>query len=213
VIESFLRQDYPAADRELVILDDVGQYENQQGDGWQLVSIPRRFHTLGEKRNACAALASPDVQGFLVTDDDDVYLPHWFRATARALQEAEWSRPGLVLLEDGDGLKEHDTEGLYHGGWAFRREAFYRVRGYDAYNAGEDVELAGRMEEAGVSQCDPCQFERPFYIYRDNNDSYHLSHLLDGGYERLAATDPIAKAPVQVGWPRDYDQLPVARTL
>ena len=51
--------------RELMILDDAGQYENQEGDGWRLISIPSRFRSLGEKRNACAALASPDVEGYL----------------------------------------------------------------------------------------------------------------------------------------------------
>ncbi len=61
LIESFLRQDYPAELRELVILDDAGQYENQSGDGWRRLSIPSRFRSLGEKRNACAALASVDV--------------------------------------------------------------------------------------------------------------------------------------------------------
>ena len=43
LIESYLRQDYPRELRELIILDDAGQYENQSGVGWQLVSIPRRF--------------------------------------------------------------------------------------------------------------------------------------------------------------------------
>jgi glycosyltransferase involved in cell wall biosynthesis len=89
LVESFLRQDYPAELRELVILDDAGQYENQTGEGWRLVSIPARFRSLGEKRNACAALASPDVDGFLVADDDDIYLPRWFRATADALSQAD----------------------------------------------------------------------------------------------------------------------------
>ena len=45
----------------------------------------------------------------------------------KSLGQAEWSRPGLVLLEHGDGLKEHDTAGLYHGGWAFRKTAFDRI--------------------------------------------------------------------------------------
>jgi len=130
LVESFLRQDYPRGLRELVILDDAGQYDNQEGDGWRLVSLPRHFRSLGEKRNACAALASPDAEGLLVADDDDVYLPHWFRTQAEALRRAEWSRPSLVLVEDGRGLRECETGGLYHGGWAFRRSAFDRVRGY-----------------------------------------------------------------------------------
>ena len=55
------RQDYPAELRELIVVDDAGQYGNQRGDGWRVVSLPMRFRTLGEKRNASAALVSPDV--------------------------------------------------------------------------------------------------------------------------------------------------------
>ncbi|MHB9067179.1 MAG: winged helix-turn-helix domain-containing protein, partial [Pirellulaceae bacterium] len=177
---------------------------------WQLVSIPRRFRSLGEKRNACAALASLDAEGFLVADDDDIYLPHWFRTQAETLRQADWSRPELVLLEDGDGLREVESEGLYHGGWAFRREAFYRVRGYGPHNNGEDQELAGRLHEAGMRSCDPSSFAQPFYIYRYDNCSYHLSYMDDGGYRSLGESE-VPKCQVQVGWLRDYDRLPVKR--
>ena len=101
-----------------------------------------------------------------MADDDDIYLPHWFTTQAEALRRADWSRPGLVLLEDGDGLREADSDGLYHGGWAFRREAFSRVRGYGPHNNGEDQELAGRLHDAGLKSCDPCSFAEPFYLYR-----------------------------------------------
>ena len=211
LIECFLRQDYPSELRELIILDDAGQYENQAGDGWCLVSIPMRFRSLGEKRNTCAALAAPDVDGFLVADDDDIYLPHWFSATADTLSKVEWSRPGLVLLEHGDGLKEHDTNGLYHGGWAFRKDAFYRVRGYGPHNNGEDQELAGRLHESGVTVRDPCEDHEPFYIYRYDNCSYHLSYMDDAGYRELGQNADDGKSTIHVGWPSDYTKLPVVR--
>jgi glycosyltransferase involved in cell wall biosynthesis len=210
LIESFLRQDHPRELRELVILDDAGQYANQTGDGWRLVSIPARVRTLGEKRNACAALASPDAEGLLVADDDDIYLPHWFRTQAEALRRAEWSRPGLVLLEHGGGLKEIDTGGLYHGGWALRRSAFDRVRGYAAMNNGEDQELAGRLVEAKVSVCDPCAFAPPFYHYRTDNGSYHVSYLDDRGYADLGR-QTVTTGTITPGWPREFDKLPVVR--
>lgn len=213
LIECFNRQDYPLAQRELVILDDAGQYENQSGEGWRLVSVPNRFRSLGEKRNACAALASPDVEGFLVADDDDIYLPHWFSTQSEVLRNAEWSRPGLVLLEHGaEELREGETGGLYHGGWAFRKSAFYKVIGYGPHNNGEDQELAGRLSGAGVTECDPCKFVDPFYVYRIDNNSYHLSYMDDHGYRDLGGnTDQSNTSTIPIGWSRDWDRLPVIR--
>ncbi|MEZ6097180.1 MAG: hypothetical protein R3C03_23650 [Pirellulaceae bacterium] len=46
LIECFLRQDYHRDQRELIILDDAGQYENQSGEGWRLISVPHRFNSL-----------------------------------------------------------------------------------------------------------------------------------------------------------------------
>ncbi|MCZ2341702.1 MAG: hypothetical protein LC104_07885 [Bacteroidales bacterium] len=211
LIESFLRQDYPRTHRELIILDDAGQYDNQAGDGWRLISVPARFRTLGEKRNACAALASPDTEGFLIADDDDIYWPHWFSAHARALKQSEWSRPSLVLLAHGDGLKERDTGGLYHASWAFRRTAFDRIRGYAALNNGEDQDLARRLMEANATICDPCAFVPPFFYCRVDTGSYHLSYLDDAGYRDLARKPTRGKHTLQPGWPQDFTKLPVVK--
>jgi hypothetical protein len=211
LIECFQRQDYPLAERELVILDDAGQYDCQQGPGWRLISIPNRFHTLGEKRNACAALASRDVEGFLLADDDDIYLPHWFRAQAEALRRADWSRPSLVLSEHDGILREHPTHGMYHASWGLRREMFYRVRGYCAVSNGEDQELAHRLRAAGATQCDPCAFAPPFFLCRFNTGSYHLSVMDDGGYDKLGQRAAQGKAELGVGWSKAFDQLPIQR--
>jgi len=98
-VESFLRQDYPAAQRELIVLDDAGQYGNQVGNGWRIVSSPVRFRTLGEKRNASAALVSPEVDAYCVWDDDDIYLPWHMSAAAVALATADYSIPTMVLID------------------------------------------------------------------------------------------------------------------
>lgn len=211
LIESYLRQDYPSELRELVILDDAGEYGDRQGDGWRIVSVPQRYGSLGEKRNACAALASQDVEGFLVADDDDLYLPHWFRTQAEALRRAEWSRPSRVLLEEGDRFRPHNTGGLYHGGWAYRRDAFYRVGGYGPYNNGEDQELARRLRAVGTSEFDPCTLATPFYIYRNENQSYHLSWMGSNGYAELAARKPLLQE-LEIGWPANYAAMPIVTT-
>ena len=144
-----------------------------------------------------------------MADDDDIYLPHWFRASADALTKADWSHPSLVLLEHGEGLKEHDTDGLYHGGWAFRREAFYRVQGYRAMNNGEDQDLAARLHAAGATEYDPCRDHPPFYVFRNENGSYHLSWMGDEGYEALCDKKAEGIVRLNIGWPCEFDTLPV----
>ena len=89
LIRCFERQDY--ADRELVVLDDAGQYEPAAGDRWRLVSVRPRFPTLGEKRNAAAGYVSPDVEALAVWDDDDLYLPWALSASVAA------AAPGRVV--------------------------------------------------------------------------------------------------------------------
>src|SRR5690606_9462505 len=98
-IESFLRQDYPAELRELIVLDDADQYAPQGGKNWQIVSVPQRFRTLGEKRNASAALVSADVDAYCVWDDDDIYLPWHLSAAAQALADADYSIPTALYVD------------------------------------------------------------------------------------------------------------------
>jgi hypothetical protein len=213
LLECWRRQTYPAADRFLVVLDDAGQYENAAGDNWCVVSVPRRFATLGEKRNACAGLAPADAEGYLVADDDDLYLPHWCETQAEALRRGDWSRPSLVIVDDPGGWREGRTDGLYHGGMAFRRDIFQQVGGYRAFlSNGEDQELFGRLQAAGARVVDPCEWAPTFYVYRNNSGSYHLSWLggVHDGYRNLGRGDA-AKETLTPGWREDYTARPVER--
>ncbi len=214
MIHCFLKQDYPAALRELVILDDAGQYANQSGPGWRLVSTSRRFPTLGRKRNAAAALVSDDTDAMAVWDDDDAYLPWALSASAAALQQAPWSRPSVVLHPSADGsLRQHLTGGLFHGGWAYRREAFDATGGYPPeLSNGEDQGLARRFVAAGITAADPIGLGfRPFYVYRwGSAGSAHLSGLGPEGYTKLGVMGRVAgsahgKAEVVLSGPCDFD--------
>jgi glycosyltransferase involved in cell wall biosynthesis len=184
LVRCFERQDY--ADRELVILDDAGQYGPAAGDRWRLISISPRFPTLGEKRNAAAEYVSADVEALAVWDDDDLYLPWALSASVAALRLAAWSRPSIVLHPQSDAiLRQHRTGGLFHGGWAYRREVFARAGGYPAMNNGEDQALAARLAAAGARQADPCELGfPPFYVYSWSG-GWHLSGMGDDGYRRL----------------------------
>lgn len=205
LIRCFLEQDYPREKRELVILDDIGQYDDQQGDGWRLVSRGRRYPTLGEKRNAAAELVSSEVEALAVWDDDDLYLPWALSASVAALGRAAWSRPSLVLHERPDGaLRQHRTGGLFHGGWSYTRAAFRQVGGYARMDNGEDQNLARRMSRSGVAWADPIALGYlPFYVYNlTSQGGYRLSSMSPHGYRRLNLR-PAGKAALEITWPRD----------
>jgi len=204
MIYCFLRQDYPAERRELIILDDAGQYEAEQHDRWRLVSTDRRYPSLGEKRNAAAALVSDDVDALAVWDDDDLYLPWALSTSAAALERAEWSCPSRVLLPRPDGtLVQHLTGGLYHGAWAYRRELFEQLGGYPAMNNGEDQSFSRRLQRAGVAPVDPLRHDQPpFYVYATQpKDAWHLSHMGRDGYERLGVLRPVERQRVAIRAP------------
>ena len=219
MIRCFELQDCPAEKRELVVLDDAGQYRAKDearmtndearlaahGPGWRLYSQSQRFATLGEKRNAAARLVSDDAEALAVWDDDDLYLPWALSASVAALHSAPWSRPSLVLHPRPDGsLAKHRTGGLFHGGWAYRRSAFERVGGYPAMNNGEDQALARRFSEIDAGHADPCAlgFE-PFYVYTWHG-GWHLSGMGPDGYRHLGRR-PARKATLRVADPPHVD--------
>jgi glycosyltransferase involved in cell wall biosynthesis len=186
VIRCFERQDY--ADREMVILDDAGQYENQQGDRWRLISVKKRFPSLAQKRNAAASLASPDAEIHAPWDDDDLYLPWALSAHAAALADAEWSRPSLVLqAHQVDGrivLRQHTTGGLYHGGWAYTRGAFAAAGRYpEGWSGPEDQRLMVALQNRNTREADPCANGRPpayIYDFGPPIGARHISGMLTG---------------------------------
>ncbi len=203
LIRCFQLQDY--ADREMVILDDAGQYPWQQGDRWRLISQARRFPSLGAKRNAAVRHVSPDVEALAVWDDDDLYLPWALSASVAALALAPWSRPGVVLHPQADGsLAQHRTGGLYHGGWAYRTDLFRRVGGYPTMNNGEDQAFARRLRRLKTPEADPCQLgSLPFYVYTwgcAHASTPHLSAMGPDGYRQLGCL-PREKTTLDVSMP------------
>ncbi len=203
LIRCFELQDHPEC--ELVILDDAGQYHDQAGERWRLVSLRNRYATLGDKRNAATALASPDTEGIAVFDDDDLYMPWALSAVDAGLQKAEWTRPSQILLFNNHRtLTTKPTGGLFHGAWGYRRSLFAKVGGYPSMNSGEDQELGRRFNDAGATCSDPIALGYPPYYVYWWADMWHISAFGDDGYKRVGAIDRpfvgriTAKDPPQV---------------
>ncbi|MBL9133285.1 MAG: glycosyltransferase family 2 protein [Verrucomicrobiaceae bacterium] len=174
-IESFLRQDY-AGQKELVVLNDLDwqtlRFEHPEV---RVINVPTRFRTIGEKRNACAALASHDL--LFVWDDDDIYLPHRLSYSVKMFDpEKRFFKPHSALALNNGVLKGPDRN-LFHSGSCWTRSLFDQVRGYAHMNSGQDLEIELLFEKVvGRGKNYNINPEDIYYIYRwAGTGSFHLS--------------------------------------
>ena len=178
-IACFLAQDYSADRRELIVLDDADELQNQTGDGWQIISIPRRFRSLPEKFNALAGLARGEI--LVVWEDDDVYLSHHISSHVAAMDGHLWSKPSKVLSDYTGEIQEEDATGRFHASLAFTRRAFEQVGGWPMTLRGDfDQQLIARLNSIGPAG-DPCLSAAPSYVFRwSSTGAYHGQALMRG---------------------------------
>lgn len=225
LIKCFEEQTYD--DREMIILDDDGAYPDQpSGDRWRVVSFDRRFYSLGAKRNACAALASPDADAFLICDDDDFLFPWAMAATANALSKGRWAQPREVFewSADHSRLERYQTFSVqrpnyidYHSGWSYRRETFEQMNGYPISGEEDSPVRDYLTENIGPSINTICpEFPDPFVIYGGEDTTYRISHLYQAHrgenmwFTAWNAAGRVAKDGVmgKIEWDRPYLELP-----
>jgi len=199
----YLAQDYPADRRELIILDDAGQYFPTTQSNWELISLSRRFRSLPEKYNALAGLAKGEI--LVVWEDDDIYLPWHISAHVRALSTGlGYSKPSKVQFYSDERLQTDSASGRFHASIAFRREWLDRVPGWPLTLRGDfDQQLMARLAQL-APVADPLETHPPSYVFRwESTGDYHGSAFMassdDEEWYGLAAheVEPVGKIQLQ----------------
>lgn len=216
LIHSFQIQTHPKESSELIILDDAGQYGDLHGENWQIVSFPRRFASLGEKRNACALLSSPEFTHIVVADDDDIYLPWWLECHAKNFEcGAKWSFASSIFWSERNQIVDqwhyYDEEWIMHSAHAFEKTTFWEHGGYPHLAWKEDHEFFERLRKTGLEHrdslsCPGGEGRLPYCIYRRNLQSHHI-HTTGLSLEQYQTFIPqLPKATLKIGWNKDYLQ-------
>lgn len=199
----WLAQDYPADRRELVILDDGGTFDSQQGHSldsdfiahitWTLHSRKTRASSLPAKYNELLMYARPETEIFLVWEDDDTYLPGYVSAHADALKvehvrdaEPEFSKPEWVRsdyawkVEDGRPMPQREKgNGRFHSSMAFTADLIRRVGGWPVTDRADfDQQFISRLRENAAEIVDPWPNGPIQYVYGWNTGSAHCQSTM-----------------------------------
>lgn len=209
-IHCFLQQTDP--DAKLFVLDDAGQYKSQEHERWTLLSTSRRYPSMGSKRNALIDLALkqyPQIQGFMLWDDDDVYFPHAAGCVVNALHTRCWAQPRLALemSKGGRSLRRVETFSrtarsknrsiCYGGCWAWKLDTFDALGRFPNTNHSEDIKVAFPCLDRFGDSADSSPDE-PWYYYNRQNNSISGEgknfYIMRGAQEVEYVGDP------PIGW-------------
>ena len=173
-IESFVRQSFPLAERELVILNDCWDQRLEcETPGVRVVNLRTRLESLGEKFNLLVELTRGDI--LLPWEDDDISLPGRIQQAVDLLPAGhKWTsqhscencgiglayqrylgepcpkqlgywKPPQVWFMEGQHLHWKHNVGVRHHASAFTREAWRRVGGYPPISGAQDAGMDQRL--------------------------------------------------------------------
>jgi glycosyltransferase involved in cell wall biosynthesis len=206
-IHSFLQQDYEGT-KELIVLND---YKDQvlEFDHPEVVviNVNKRFRTVGEKRNATAALCSHDI--LFVWDDDDIYLPHRITySIERYDEQKQFFKPSKALVLN-NGKIEGPKSNLFHSGSCWSRQLFDKVRGYCHMGSGQDLEIEAQFEKKHTGKgknLNNIPNDDIYYLYRwGGTGSFHLSGF---GKDKAGEKDGNAKVAEYIERKKEAGQIP-----
>lgn len=185
-LQLWLDQDYPLEDRCLIILDDEPTFDNQQGPGWILWAVNKRFDSLPAKYNFMlreslgAVNTTPEI--YVVWEDDDIYLPNYVSSHVRALTNAEYSKSKCVASDYTRTIQIEKSAGRFHSTIAFRKTLIDRIGGWpDTHRADFDQQLMhnlmSNLEDPVNGYQEPWDEDTPKeiipFIYRWHSGAAH----------------------------------------
>jgi len=191
-IKCFVDQDYP--NKELIVLNDqegVQLVIENCPQNIHIVNYPKRFGSLGEKRNHMTTLASGEF--FCIWDDDDLYTP--FRISDSIKYAYENPQYDIYKAEDAIlcmNLADYKiANNLFHSQACIRKEYMSKNK-YPNMSIGEDrdFEKHAKVYSAKI-------FPFIWYLYRWNSNLniHHLSGLGDEkrSWDKALIFEPYSK--------------------
>lgn len=207
-IESFLRQDYDG-EMEMVILNDsVHQLEFNHPEV-HIWNVPKRFRTIGEKRNACVSLCAGEV--IFPWDDDDISLPWRISLSLKYKGRKRYFKNKRAWLWQNGSIKPEPVANTYPSMGCWDRSLFEQVNGYPMIQSGQDIGIDKKFMQLKERQVTPLKDEEVYYIYKFGGTHHpHLSSFgYDKGWHEIGKREIIKEGKIQLvpQWRQDYVKM------
>jgi glycosyltransferase involved in cell wall biosynthesis len=178
-VKCFLDQDY--SNKELIVLNDqegVELFMENCPSNVKIINHPKRFNSLGEKRNYIKTLGNGDF--FAIWDDDDLYRSWRISSSVKLIQENEGrysivkSKFAVMSVNNKD---YKIVQNLFHSQACITRQ-YMLSHSYPNKSVGEDIGFESNARVGSFSV-------NPWYLYRWGNCGlssgiHHLSGISDG---------------------------------
>jgi len=171
-IKCFMDQDY--SNKELIVLNDqegVELFMENCPPNVKIINHPKRFNSLGEKRNYIKTLGNGDF--FAIWDDDDLYTPWRISDSVRLMQEF----PYYDIIKAQNAFMSVDNKdykvvsNVFHS-QAIITKKYVTQTQYPLISIGEDTEF-----ERGAKIGSGVMFPNFHYIYRWGLGVHHVSGI------------------------------------
>lgn len=191
-IRCFLDQDYP--NKELIVLNDqegVNLKLENCPNNIRIVNHPKRFDSLGEKRNYLKSLSSGEY--YCIWDDDDLYAP--FRLSESVYFMENYPDYDIIKLKDAfisvDNKNYKVATNRFHA-QAVIRKSYMDKTEYPLKSIGEDAVFE---RDANIKIID--MFPNFWAILRWGMNTYHISQI-NSGLEKQSWNDAMKQGENQL---------------
>ena len=170
-----------------VYFDDTFDGEKIRGDGFVFIQTGERVASLSAKHDLAVLYGEQEfgsVDGIVIWDDDDIYLPNHLEYIANTLQEGDfYSYSSEVYVDSKDITKPHIEEtgnSRFHANYAFSRDLYSKAKWGHTLRSDFDLQMIHRLKTNGTGR-DRSNLGRPTYVYRwGGSQAHHGSGISTG---------------------------------
>tara|TARA_R110001583_G_scaffold8508_1_gene40826 strand:- start:696 stop:1418 length:723 start_codon:yes stop_codon:yes gene_type:complete len=169
-----------------VYVDDTFYGEKIRGDGFVFIQTGDRARSLSAKHDLAVLYGEQEfgsVDGIVIWDDDDIYLPNHLENIANTLQEGDFYSYSSEVYIDSNTSKpriEKTDNCRFHGNYGFSKTLYNKAKWGHTLRMDFDLQMIHRLKTNGTGR-DRSNLGSPTYVYRwSGSDAHHCSGVSTG---------------------------------